>query len=607
MPWKNYVKENDWLPASGVIREGMRSVQLSNGSGRSGRDKEQKFGMAAELAVQVAEYLLAVVVVAVCVIVPLYARDGYHQIGNAKFEVYRRIMTGGFSVLLAVTLLYCACRIFGYRRNHAHAGSLSDIFTGRSSGGQGVGSFPQVSLTDLFVLVYLILTGISVVSGGFYEDALWGAFGWNMGFASQLSFVLLYLFVSRLGRYYHTMSGALCSVAAIVFGIGILHRLLIDPIGFYDGLTYEQKAQFLSTLGQATWYAAFLSVTLPIGIGVFLYADQIIWRILSGIYTMLGFCTLVTQNSDSAYFALAGTLLVYFLISCEERERLCRYAAVLTMFFGAGKIMCLLMRIRPNPALEPDLITELMWTSGLTWVLFAVCLAFTCVLIHRRRQSRYADGCDRTDKQGRTYGYPALTVRRVRRITAGIVVILILAVVSVIRLQSRGVLPTELSERVAAVSYLNWNDDWGNGRGRIWSFTARVISGENLRHRMFGVGPDCYSSYVNAYHGEEEELLWGEKQLTNAHNEWLNMLVNGGILGAAAYLGIYVTAIIRLLRGRGRNLLLTGIAATCVSYMCYNFFCYQQVLCTPYVFILMGIGEYILRHERESRSVEGTS
>ena len=119
-----------------------------------------------------------------------------------------------------------------------------------------------------------------------------------------------------------------------------------------------------------------------------------------------------------------------------------------------------------------------------------------------------------------------------------------------------------------------------------------------MRHRLFGVGPDCFNSYVMAYHGEEASLFWGEKMLTNAHNEWFTILINGGIFGAAAYAGIYVTAVVRFLRGRGKDLcLLTGIGAAVVSYMCYNFFCYQQVLCTPFIFILLGIGEYILRQK----------
>lgn len=533
---------------------------------------------------RIIEFVLTVVVFILCVVVPLYAEDGYYQIGNAKFDAYRKIMMGGFGVLLVFSAVY-------------------GIFWLTSHGKKPL----RLSLTDKFVLTYLILTGLSVVSGGFFEDALWGAYGWNMGFMSQLSFVLLYLFLSRFGRHYRAILLGLCFTAAVVYGIGILHRFMIDPIGFYDGLTFEQKAQFLSTLGQATWYAAFLMVTLPLGIGIFLYADHKKWRIAGGIYMALGFCTLVTQNSDSAYFALAGVLVVFFMISCEKREMLCRFLAVLTMFFAAGKVMYLLMKIHPNPALTADFITELMWTSGLTWVLLIVCLSLT-LLLHRSAMRRMAntENIVNTEKvvneenTANTADIGEKTIRRIRRAVVGVVVGLVIAVVLVIYMQSRGVLPAAISKKAASVSYLNWNDDWGNGRGRIWKFACRIISGESLRHRIFGIGPDCFNSYVTAYHGEEAALLWGQKQLTNAHNEWLNMLINGGILGVISYMGIYVTAIGRFLRGRKENFMLMGIAAACVSYMCYNFFCYQQVLCTPFVFILMGIGEYILTHRENS-------
>lgn len=528
------------------------------------------------------EYLLAAVVFILCVVVPLYAKNGYHQIGNAKFEAYCRIITGGFAVLLFPAALYFVCR-------------LTDSGRSRRVGREDAGKRPAVSLTDKFVFLYLILTGISVLSGGFYEDALWGAYGWNMGLFSQVSFVLLYLFLSRFGRYYRVMLGGLCGTAAIVFLIGILHRLMIDPTGFYDELTNEQRAQFLSTLGQATWYAAFLAVTLPVGVSVFLYAEKRGMRTAGGIYTALGFCTLVTQNSDSAYFALAGMLLVFFMVSCEKREWTARFLAALAMFFAAGKIMGLLMRMRPNPALRPDPVTELMWTSGFTWVLLGLCLAGIFLAGHGRGRKG----------SWRQPEYPQPAVRRARRLVMGTAAAFVVMAAAVIWLQGQGALPAAFSDRIAAISYLNWNDDWGNGRGRIWEFTCRMLSQESLPRRFFGVGPDCFHSYVSAFHGEEAALLWGEKQLTNAHNEWLNMLVNGGILGTAAYLGIYVSMVCRCLRNRERNLLLTGIAAACVSYMCYNFFCYQQVLCTPFIFILMGTGEYLLRKEQGETPTAG--
>ena len=400
---------------------------------RTDRKKEESIATAAESAGQIIEYLLTVVVAAVCVVVPLYVKDGYHQIGNAKYEAYRRIMTGGFGVLLVVAAVYGICRI------------VQRI----SSGSMGLSRRSRLSSTDQFVLAYLVLTGISVVSGGFYEDALWGASGWNMGLLSQVSFVLLYLFLSRFGRYYKGVLVALCMVAAVVFTIGILHRLMIDPTGFYDGLTNEQKAQFLSTLGQASW------------------------------------------NSDSAYFALAGVMLLFFMMCCESSAALCRFTAVLAMFFAAGKIMCPLMRLHPNPDLTPDFVTELMWNSGLTWGLLAISLGLTVVFYIVSKKSSQGRRLLHGTAQG-SGRFPETVIRRLRIGAMGAVLGLICLTVLVIFLQAQGMLPAALADKVSAVSYLNWHSEWGNGRGRIWSFSCKMISEESLGHRIFGVGPDCF-------------------------------------------------------------------------------------------------------------------
>ncbi len=430
-----------------------------------------------EITGQLIAYLMAVMTATVCVAVPLYARDGYDQIGNAKFDIYKNILRLGFVPLLLLAALY---GVFWLQEKKKC----------------------RLSVTDGCVLAYMFLTILSAGFGGFYQDALWGSFGWNMGLLSQISFVLLYLFLSRFGRQYRPVLVILCVVSAVVFLIGILHRVGIDPIGFYQGLTDDQMAQFLSTMGQATWYASYLIVVLPVGTAVFLYAQKKIWRMVSGIYVVIGFCSLVTQNSDSAYFALAGFMLVLFWFCVEKEESLRRFVAVCVMFFASGKVMSLFMRIRPNPELRYDFMTSLILDSVLTWVLLGICVILYVVLWKRK---------------------------------------------------------------------------------------------DKTFHKLIGVGPDCLSSYVAANYGEEAELLWGQKVLTNAHNEWFNMLINGGILGFVSYAGIFVTAIRRFMKAAGDEPLLTGIAAAAVSYMAYNFFCYQQVCCTPFVFILLGIGEYLCR------------
>lgn len=530
-------------------------------SNKISRKKEQHVSAGLEIIGQVMEYILAMIVTAVCIAVPFYAKEGYQLIGDAKFTAYKSVLMIGFAVLFVVTVIYL---IFWIKDKKEW----------------------NVSVTDMMAAGYLILSGISVVSGGFYEDALWGCSGWNMGFLSQLSFVLLYLFLSRFGRYYRLIVAVLCSVATVVFLIGVLHRMLIDPIGFYDGLTDYQKSQFLSTLGQATWYASFLAVVLPLGIAVFLYTESRIWRVISGIYVFLGFCTLVSQNSDSAYSALTGFMLVFFGVSVEKRDSFYRFLWICTLFLAAGKLMYFLLQINPNPALEYDVITKWILCSSAAWALLALCF-FVCAVLFARK--RFSSGNQST--------YPAEKMFRVRRGVFLAVGILIASVVLMIVLQAQNLLPDALAERLNAISYFNWNDSWGNGRGRIWSFSVRMYGEESLLHKLFGLGPDCFNSYVMAYYSGEAQVLWGERLLTNAHNEWLNMLINAGLFGAAAYIGIFISAIYRLLKSTSGNLLATGTAACAVSYMAYNFFCYQQVLCTPFIFILLGIGEYILRNE----------
>ena len=509
-----------------------------------------------EVLASAMEYVLAATMITMCVAVSFYAKDGYNQIGNAKFAAYKAVMVIGFSIFLMMGAAYL---IYFLRQKKAW----------------------NLSITDEFVLAYLLFSTISVVSGGFYKDALWGYLGWNMGWMSQLSFVLIYLVLSRFGKYYRTILAVLLVSSAVVFFIAVLHRMMIDPIGFYEGLAGYQMAQFLSTMGQATWYASYLVVALPMGMAVFLFSENKWQSILGGIYTAVGFASLVTQNSDSAYFAMAGFMLIFFLFCLDKRETLNRFVEVCTLFFAAGKVMFFLMQIHPNPDLEYDFVTDIMLNRKITWVLLGLCLLLDLFLYVRRNRP-----------------YSAVRMRWVKWVALVGVAVCLAVMVGLIVLQSKGAFSGRLGEALGTVSYFNWNDAWGNGRGRIWEFSVNVFAQESLLHKLFGVGPDCFGSYLEANYSEELTRLWGSKMLTNAHNEWLTTLINVGILGAVAYIGIFVTAIRRFAKAWQKDYLLAGVAASAVSYMAYNFFCYQQVCCTPFVFLLLGMGEYLLRREK---------
>ena len=93
--------------------------------------------------------------------------------------------------------------------------------------------------------------------------------------------------------------------------------------------------------------------------------------------------------------------------------------------------------------------------------------------------------------------------------------------------------------------------------------------------------------------------MWGGLILTNAHNEWLTALVDYGMVGAVCYIGVFITAWVRSIQYQKARPALLAAGAVILAYVGHNFFCYQQVICTPFIFIVMGISEYLIRKEKQ--------
>ena len=118
-----------------------------------------------------------------------------------------------------------------------------------------------------------------------------------------------------------------------------------------------------------------------------------------------------------------------------------------------------------------------------------------------------------------------------------------------------------------------------------------------IMRKLFGVGPDSFAEYIYAgYASDLNRVLGPETIQACAHNEWLNALLNLGILGLAAYLGTFISSFRDCMKGGKNDPYLYGAAIAMAAYILHNFFCYQQVICTPTVFILMGMAQAVIRY-----------
>lgn len=529
--------------------------------------KKQKENTGKLVITSFLEYVCAFWAVVLAIAVPVYMKDGYYQIGTAKYDAYAHIVVFGMPVLLLLVLLYV---IFSVKEKGITRQGFKNLWK-------------DMSVTDRFVLAYLLAVLISFLFCGQWEEAFWGYNGWFMGLFSQLTFVLVYFICSRFLKDSPFVISVVCIAAFYVFTVAVLHRLLIDPVGTYENLSDYYKTQFLSTLGQASWYSGFMTTVIPIGMFAFWYFKNHILRVLSGIFVLVSFMTMVSQNTDSAYFGFLAATLVLLHASVKEAGRLRRFFEVMLLFALAPKCMYLLLKIYPNEIMTWDAISRMLIFDAWVWAFVPLMIVVIAVLAWLEKKDRY----------------PEKQMRIARNAVYGLIIGLLLFWVIVLVWSANGQLPGALAALADKIPYLKWDITWGNHRGFTWSFTAQMYAEMNLKDKLIGVGPDCYALYAHGNYTDILKQQWNGAILTNAHNEWMNMFINMGLLGGVAYLGIFLSAFIRFIKRSEHRPMLLGLSACIAAYMAHNLFCYQQVLCTPFIFLFIAVGEYQIRKKTE--------
>lgn len=304
------------------------------------------------------------------------------------------------------------------------------------------------------------------------------------------------------------------------------------------------------------------------------------------VYLFVGFMTLVTQGSSSGIVTLAVMLPVFYLLSVRDAERMESFW-MLTVILGAACLAVRCVRLLfPESITYHEATTDLLTTGTVPWILCVVGLAGYCAVRYLMKKGRYPE---------RFF----LWCGRAGCIAAGVCAagFLLLLVCNTLYPGSIG----PLSE----YEIFSFGPTWGSNRGATWMAGIQCFLKQDPAGMLLGVGPDCMAMYI---HGGYDAALLQMVQdtfsvslvLTNAHNEWLTMLVNCGILGAAAYIGIIISAIRRFWRGRKQHGLLSACALAILAYTVNNQFSFQQSMSTTTLFLMLGMGEALWRQHRRT-------
>lgn len=490
---------------------------------------------------------------------PFYFQNKYYNIGNAKWQFFF-FLTVGAGVILSGLLIF---HMIERMRPHELKKAIRNI---------------RLSIIDRFVLAYAAAVLISALFSPYKEQIIWGYDGWYMGLVSQMCFVLIYFLVSRYWRWERSTVFCCLAAAFFVFLLAVLMRFRIDPLALYKGLDEQYIINFLSTIGQVTWYSSYMVILFPLGLFAFWFYDSKYVRIFGGIFTSIGFMTMVTQNSDSAFIAFILLIFALFWISMESNRKFRRFLEIMMICFSCFKFIGICQQLFPEKAVPLDAISMFCSQSGLSWIiLFVTAILYFC--FHWLEKYKKIDISKR---------------KNIRIVFLGLFLLGMLGSVIYIYLNTTKKLPTHFQ---SSNHYLLFDEYWGNNRGSSWMIAVKSFRQGGFIRKIFGCGPDGFSSFTQSFFQEELAAKWGSSAILScAHNEWLNAVVNLGIAGAVSYMGIFISAIRHFFKKANEHPELTAITLSIICYMGHNFFCYQQIICTPLIFILIGAGESVIRY-----------
>lgn len=496
-------------------------------------------------------------IILVVVIMPLFlTRNGYGRIADDKYSFFRNVTFFLMGLFAIISLVGIIANIFKYKK---------EFFNKTREEFEGL--VKRLNIADKFFIIFMITTAFSFVLSLYKQITFWGAPDWHMGFATYL-FIAFYYYVLR--RYYETNYFVIFATSVsflLVFGLGILNRYGIDPLKLYDFYEYQswQMRNLLTTIGNINWFSCFASVAAPVIFYMF-FSNKGLLRLPYFVISCVTFFCCFECGSEAIYIMFGITYYILFLASVGSTRKFINFIELLMLL----PAFWLVLYYFPNHFifnLDFQRISDALRREEWLYVLIPLAVIWLILRIVY-------------------YGFKKDILRNkyVSRVMFfGILIISAVLVILFIVLQ----FSDPLWNAFGNVEFLRFSRDWGTNRGGIWIDSVKIFFQGNIFTYLFGTGPDTYAYYFHP--NVVDTGIFANAVLRNAHNEFLNMFCNEGILGGLSYAGFYISAFIigfKKFRTNKNALLLCLITA---SYFGVHFVMFGQPLSTPIAIIFIAL------------------
>ena len=500
----------------------------------------------------------------------LYFVNGYEQLATHKFELLKFMSVCFGGVLIPFAAIYMILHAFDAILKIKKPYHFTERF------------LYEISLTDAAVIDYTCVLLLSYFLSPYKAEALWGTAGWYMGLGTQLIMVGIYFFVSR---FFETdkIQDFLYFIGIVSFLLmlwGLLNRFSIYPIE----MEYSAPS-FISCMGNINWFCGYYSVVFCIGAVLYFISEDMWIRLLGIGHALTAFALGAVEGSDSAFLSLGVLFFILFLYAFTETEKMKRFLDLVTLYGLSCQMLRAIDVCFPDSLNLENVVIDFMLGNA-TLLLMVIAIALRIIV-------NTQDGIRGNQDRDWICDYVKIRSTIIWILIATAVIYIILLVVNTNYPGSIGLL--------SEYSLFCFNEKWGSNRSTTWRDGFLIFETMTPLQKVFGVGPDCFAIHAsnNPVISEMIEKQFGGNRLTNAHNEMITLLVNVGIWGLITFCVAFVSSVSRLMKRLSQNPLALIFIVSICSYLIHNQFSFQQILNTPYIYMMLGLAECMMRDMRE--------
>ncbi len=414
---------------------------------------------------------------------------------------------------------------------------------------------------DIAVFGFLASSIVSVLLSSYKADALFGSSGRCMGLCFVLILTGLYYALSRSYKIHKWELFGYCTAFAVVAVIAFLQFFGINFGGLYTSLSKETVETFYSTVGNINVVSSYICLCLPFIMYLFCTAKGFIKTTGLYLFSLVGFCFLVIANSDSGYIGMAAAFCAIAYIVAKRQGAFYRVLLLAGTFLFSLRLMSVVytsLEGKTKPLSELALFlgeSDIILAGAVLLILAAIVMSFF------RLNSTFS-----------------------KIIRIGVTVFALLSVIGVTGAIIYFTVVDTNTQLGFLENYLRFSDKWATERGEIWKMTMESYIDLPFVKKLFGCGPDTLLLLLSEKHNDRM-LVSG--YVDNAHNEFMNYLVNHGLVGLGFYITVILTALRKSSLKSGNSIIHGGLFAVVISYACQSVVNITQPLTTPLFFILM--------------------